>query len=202
MSPPLMIISMLYVYFWTGHSISVAQAFAGIQVLYFIERPLRWFPDFLGKLFEFEVSTKRINRFLTWNEFNGKLISESDYALKKRNIDLWIKNANFTWNFINNFEENKVNEIASNIKSESIRNDLSSQCELNQIQNCWLTFQYWMKIFIFIKKTYLIKTSNFILQMMKDLLGFNRSTWSWKNLQEDETELMKPTNTNIYRLEL
>ena len=84
MSSPLMIIAMLYTYFWTGHSITVARGFAGIQVLYFIERPLRWFPDFLGKLFEFEISTKRINRFLTWNEFNAKLISEWDYALKKK----------------------------------------------------------------------------------------------------------------------
>ena len=135
MSSPLMIIAMLYVYFWTGHSITVAQAFAGIQVLYFIERPLRWFPDFLGKLFEFEVSTKRINKFLTWNEFNAKLISEWDYSLQKRNIDLSIQNANFTWDFINHFEENKVNEIASNIKLDSIRNDLSNQYLLDQIPN-------------------------------------------------------------------
>ena len=133
MSPPLMIISMLYVYFWTGHSISVAQAFAGIQVLYFIERPLRWFPDFLGKIFEFEVSTKRINKFLTWNEFNAKLISESDYALKKRNIELWIKNANFTWNFTNHTEEDKVDEAISEYNLQSVNDDWSNQNVLRTI---------------------------------------------------------------------
>ena len=56
-------------------------------------------------------------------------------CIKEKNIDLWIKNANFAWDFINHFEKNKINETTSNIKLQSICNDLSSQYESDQIQN-------------------------------------------------------------------
>ena len=107
-STPMMILSMLLVFFQTGHTITVAKAFAGIQVLYFLERPLKWFPDFLGKFFEFEVSLERINKFLMWNEYNAELVQ---YSSNQSNdgIDISIKGANFTWGGLKqNFNDSKL----------------------------------------------------------------------------------------------
>ena len=107
-STPMMILSMLLVFFQTGHTITVAKAFAGIQVLYFLERPLKWFPDFLGKFFEFEVSLERINKFLMWNEHNAELVQ---YSSNQSNdgIDISIKGANFTWGGLKqNFNDSKL----------------------------------------------------------------------------------------------
>ena len=96
LSSPMMIVSTLLVFYQTGHSITVAKAFAGIQVLYFLERPLKWFPDFIGKFLEFDISMKRISKFLICNEYNSELVEYIDVNAH-RNLDIIINDANFTW---------------------------------------------------------------------------------------------------------
>jgi ABC-type multidrug transport system fused ATPase/permease subunit len=62
-SPSLMIVT-FSVYFLCGNTMSLGNAFACMQVLFAIDDPIRWIPQFIGILMEFLVSMRRIQKFL------------------------------------------------------------------------------------------------------------------------------------------
>jgi ABC-type multidrug transport system fused ATPase/permease subunit len=62
-SPSLMIVT-FSVYFLCGNTMSLGNAFACMQVLFSIDEPIRWIPQFIGILMEFLVSMRRIQKFL------------------------------------------------------------------------------------------------------------------------------------------
>lgn len=97
MVTPSLVISTLGVFLSLGGEISIAKAYAGIQVFTYLEMPLRWFPEFVSSFLEFTVSMKRIQNFLLCNELNPDILSIKDTSLDKTNIDLKISNGNFTW---------------------------------------------------------------------------------------------------------
>ena len=110
MASPLLIISTFLTFFLMGNTISVARAFAAIQVFTYIELPLRWFPDFIKSYFEFTVSMRRIQRFLKCSEINGELLKINDKNLQNMGRDLQIRNANFTWGGLKNETDEKKDE--------------------------------------------------------------------------------------------
>lgn len=97
MVAPSLIISTLSMHFYLGGEISVARAYAGIQVFTLLEHPLRWFPLFVSALLEFTVSMKRIQKFLLCNEINPDLVTYNHEGLQKSEVDVKIEDANFTW---------------------------------------------------------------------------------------------------------
>lgn len=97
MVTPSLVISTLGVFLSLGGEISIAKAYAGIQIFTYLEMPLRWFPEFVSSFLEFTVSMKRIQNFLLCNELNPDVLSIKDKSLDKTSIDLKISNANFTW---------------------------------------------------------------------------------------------------------
>jgi len=70
---PALIISTFFTFFMLGNTISIGKAFAAIQVFAYLEHPLRWYPQFIKSLIEFNISMKRIQKFLNWNETNENL---------------------------------------------------------------------------------------------------------------------------------
>ena len=143
LSTPMMIVSTLLVFYQTGHSITVAKAFAGIQVLYFLERPLKWFPDFIGKFLEFDISMKRINKFLICNEYNSELVEYIDVNAH-RNLDIIINDANFTWggqkqllteiDSIFQEEKSQINQVSSQLNFKINEHKQNKEQEL--FHNC------------------------------------------------------------------
>jgi ABC-type multidrug transport system fused ATPase/permease subunit len=95
-SPSLMIVT-FSVYFLCGNTMSLGNAFACMQVLFAIDDPIRWIPQFIGILMEFLVSMRRIQKFLLWDEINTELVQTCNEDLKKQNIDILISHANFSW---------------------------------------------------------------------------------------------------------
>ena len=96
MSPAFMIATFSF-YFGFGNSMSIASAFAARQVLFSIQDPIEWIPKFFGIFAEFLVSMRRIQKFLLWTEINQKLVESLNEDLQKKDIDILINNASFTW---------------------------------------------------------------------------------------------------------
>ena len=107
MSPAFMIATFTF-YFYFGQSIPLATAFAARQVLSSIQEPIEWIPRFIGVFAEFLVSMRRIQKFLLWTEINQKLVESLNQDLQKKDIDILIENASFTW--AGNQEKKKDNE--------------------------------------------------------------------------------------------
>ena len=114
---PALVISILAIFFATGNTISVAKAFGGIQVLRTLELPLRWIPDFISAYLEFNVSMKRIQRFLLCSEINQNLVTSNWKELERSGVDILVENANFTWGgqSENSEDKKKSSKIYSNI---------------------------------------------------------------------------------------
>ena len=83
MMSPMLLIATFGVYFYFGNTMSLANGFAWMQVLYSLEQPIRWIPEFLGVFMEFVVSMKRIQRFLLWDEINPNIIDHNSESAKK-----------------------------------------------------------------------------------------------------------------------
>ena len=76
---------------------SLADGFAWMQIIYSLDQPMRWLPEFLGVFMEFVVSMKRIQKFLLWDEINPHLVEYHSSDAKSRGLDILIENANFSW---------------------------------------------------------------------------------------------------------
>jgi ABC-type bacteriocin/lantibiotic exporter with double-glycine peptidase domain len=61
---PALMISTFSLYFGLGNSMSVARAFAAAHVLFSLEEPVKWLPEFVGHFVEFLVSMHRIHKYL------------------------------------------------------------------------------------------------------------------------------------------
>ena len=75
----------------------IAQAFAVTQVMFSLEEPIRWIPQFIGVFTEFLISMRRIQKFLLCDEINPNLVQFQSEDLKKKKVDILIENASFTW---------------------------------------------------------------------------------------------------------
>ena len=83
-----LILTTFLVFFLTGHEISLARAYAGIQVFKFLEYPLRWIPEFLSSLLDLAVSLKRIHKFLECSEINPALVNSHDNDIISTDKDI------------------------------------------------------------------------------------------------------------------
>ena len=102
-----LILTTFLVFFLTGHEISLARAYAGIQVFKFLEYPLRWIPEFLSSLLDWAVSLKRIHRFLECSEINPALVNSHDNEIINTDKDIVIESSNFTWGGLKQESEDK-----------------------------------------------------------------------------------------------
>jgi hypothetical protein len=73
---------------------TVAEAFAAVNVLGMLRGPMRWLPMFMSQLMEFQVSMNRIQKYLLCPEPKVELVdkkeTESDLAIR-------IKKSNYSW---------------------------------------------------------------------------------------------------------
>ena len=83
-------------HYLAGENFTLPEGIAVLQVFKFLEVPLRWVPQFTSIVVEFNVSMKRIHRFLIWKEINPEIVSFKNDKLLDKNA-IWIDNANFTW---------------------------------------------------------------------------------------------------------
>jgi len=60
MIPPLLVLVCFSLLIAHGFDLSVADAFAAVNVLNMLRGPMRWLPFFIGQLMEFQVSLNRI----------------------------------------------------------------------------------------------------------------------------------------------
>ena len=91
-----MSISVFLLHYLAGNNTTLAEGAAALQVFKSLEVPLRWVPQFTSNVVEFNVSMRRIHRFLIWKEMNPEIISIKDKNLLDKN-EVCIENANFTW---------------------------------------------------------------------------------------------------------
>lgn len=61
---PYILLFTFSLFFLTDHDLSLANAFACMHVMYSLESPIKWIPNFIGYLMEFVVSMNRIQKFL------------------------------------------------------------------------------------------------------------------------------------------
>ena len=91
-----MVILAMLVYFVCGNNnISLSDGFAILLVFKMLEIPLRYVPQFISLVAEFNVSMKRIHQFLIWKEISPDMI-KFDETLISENKDVLINNANFS----------------------------------------------------------------------------------------------------------
>ena len=91
-----MVILAMLVYFVCGNNnISLSDGFAILLVFKMLEIPLRYVPQFISLVAEFNVSMKRIHQFLLWKEISPDMI-KFDETLISENKDVLINNANFS----------------------------------------------------------------------------------------------------------
>jgi len=84
-------------FFLSGNTMSLGTAFACMQVIFAIDEPLRWIPQFIGVLIDFLVSMRRIQKFLKCDEINPQLVHVGSEQLTDLNLDILVTNANFSW---------------------------------------------------------------------------------------------------------
>ena len=94
----------------------IAQAFAVTQVMFSLEEPIRWIPQFIGVFTEFLISMRRIQNYLLCDEINPNLIQFQSEELKKKKVDILIENASFTW--AGNQEKEKKKDIKDKKSNE------------------------------------------------------------------------------------
>ena len=91
-----MVILAMLVYFVCGNNnISLSDGFAILLVFKMLEILLRYVPQFISLVAEFNVSMKRIHQFLIWKEISPDMI-KFDETLISENKDVLINNANFS----------------------------------------------------------------------------------------------------------
>jgi ABC-type multidrug transport system fused ATPase/permease subunit len=95
--PILAIISFTTAILGVKETIKVPIAVASIQALNLIKVSARWMPFFIGLLIEFQVSMKRIQNFLLWEEVDLKVIEFSNRNEKENSLE--INSSNFFWGF-------------------------------------------------------------------------------------------------------
>ena len=126
MISPNLILTTFLVFFLTGHEISLARAYAGIQVFKFLEFPLRWIPEFISALLEWVVSMKRIHKFMECSEINPELVNSGLSDITNTDTDVKVDNANFTWGGVKQELEKKDTKKEEQKETEKEKEDLMS----------------------------------------------------------------------------
>ena len=132
MMSPCLIVSLFSVYFLCGNSMSLSNGFAWLQVLYAIDAPIRWIPQFVGVLMEFAVSMKRIQKFLQWDEINQEIVDRDSRELKNSEIAVCLDNWNFYWG----------GRIKESHQSEKLQNS-KIQKKINENEVDGRNFVFW-----------------------------------------------------------
>ena len=104
---PYMVLSIFSVYFLTGNSMSLSNSFSCLHVIYSLDTPIRWIPQFIGVLMEFLVSMRRIEKFLICDEVNPELVDDQDKKVINDDVDILITNANFSWGGKKEYKEDE-----------------------------------------------------------------------------------------------
>ena len=94
---PMLILSTYGIFFATGHTISLGQGMAALQVLNSLNTPIRWIPSFIGTLLQFSVSMRRIEKFLLCDEVNPAIVEINSMEAQNKDYDIIVENANFSW---------------------------------------------------------------------------------------------------------
>ena len=68
MMAPLLVLSAFSILFLLGRSLELSVAFAAIQMFDNLEHPIRFLPMFVKTVIEFNISMKRICKFLVTEE--------------------------------------------------------------------------------------------------------------------------------------
>lgn len=68
-----------------------------MQVLYAMDEPIRWIPQFIGFFMEFLVSMRRVQKFLLCEEINTGLVDCNNQSVKNKDVNILIEHANFSW---------------------------------------------------------------------------------------------------------
>ena len=151
---PALVLASFGVFFATGHTMSLANGFACLQVMNSLNMPIRWIPQFVGVLLKFMVSMRRIQAFLNWDEVNPQIVETHFKDIMDKDIDVEILNANFSWggklDDIKSKEDKKKDEESKKKENEStpaINESLVKST--NSDPNRYLfhfTFYCWLKL--------------------------------------------------------
>ena len=116
---PALILAAFGVFFATGHTMSLANGFAWLQVMNSLNMPIRWIPQFVGILLKFMVSMRRIQAFLNWDEVNPQLVDTHFKDIANKDIDVEVLNANFSWGGKQDNESQKSAQKAEERKEKT-----------------------------------------------------------------------------------
>jgi hypothetical protein len=68
--PQLLSAVVFSLYIGVGNHLDLAAAYTVLSIFNIIKDPLRWFPNMVGQMIEFNVSMKRIQNFLMCDEID------------------------------------------------------------------------------------------------------------------------------------
>lgn len=94
---PALVLATFSIFFSTGHTISLAQGFAALQVLGTLNMPIRWIPGFVGTLLQFTVSMRRIQKFLICDEVNPAIVEHNSRECRQKDLDILVEDSSFSW---------------------------------------------------------------------------------------------------------
>jgi ABC-type bacteriocin/lantibiotic exporter with double-glycine peptidase domain len=143
---PFFMITTFGVFMLCGNSMSTATGFAALQVLFAIDEPIRWIPQFIGTFMEFLVSMRRIQRFLLCDEINSQLVESNNINLKNKDIDVLIEEANFSWAGKKEKTDDEKEEDKQNKKDREMKDRTSNQGKERLLKSySFLIFSnYWL----------------------------------------------------------
>ena len=97
---PILILTTFGVFFYAGHTISLGKGMAALLIFNNLTLYIDWIPCFIGTLTQFQVSMRRIEKFLQWDEINPRIIHKYNSEAKNNGIDVLVQNANFSWGWV------------------------------------------------------------------------------------------------------